>query len=120
MARPKRKCNKPACTSLIDYTESYCEKHKTHVASQYNNEVRYNKDNRHIARFYSSYEWKSLRNSYKAANPLCERCFANGRVTSAKIVHHKIEVREDFSKRLDWENLESICQACHNAEHKKK
>ncbi|MCZ4359507.1 HNH endonuclease, partial [Enterococcus faecium] len=28
-------------------------------------------------------------------------------------------VKEDWDKRLDYDTLESICQSCHNKEHKK-
>ncbi|MCO5469186.1 HNH endonuclease [Enterococcus faecium] len=35
------------------------------------------------------------------------------------MVHHKTEVKEDWDKRLDYDTLESICQSCHNKEHKK-
>lgn len=120
IGRPKRKCSKPSCNAFVDYTETYCMKHKASVSKQYNNEIRFNKDNKHIASFYASGSWKKTRNSFIAAYPLCKRCYDSGKVTAARIVHHKIEVRDDFSKRLEWDNLESICQNCHNQEHKKK
>ena len=41
------------------------------------------------------------------------------KITSGTIVHHKTEVKEDWDKRLDYDTLESICQSCHNKEHKK-
>ncbi|TWK49239.1 hypothetical protein CHCC20347_1522 [Bacillus paralicheniformis] len=33
------------------------------------------------------------------------------------MVHHIVEVKQDWSKRLDLSNLESLCNACHNKVH---
>ncbi|MDQ8395474.1 HNH endonuclease [Enterococcus faecium] len=60
------------------------------------------------ARFYASSQWKKLRRSKLADQPLCEECLRNGKITSATIVHHKTEVKEDWDKRLDYDTLESI------------
>ncbi|PAE58568.1 HNH endonuclease, partial [Bacillus licheniformis] len=35
----------------------------------------------------------------------------------ADMVHHIVEVKQDWSKRLDLSNLESLCNACHNKVH---
>lgn len=49
-------------------------------------------------------------------NHICERC---GDV--AHIVHHKIYITpgniQSPEITLDWENLEALCQDCHNREH---
>ncbi|MGP9043354.1 HNH endonuclease [Cytobacillus kochii] len=29
-----------------------------------------------------------------------------------------MEVKEDWNRRLDIDNLESVCHVCHNREHK--
>ena len=51
-----------------------------------------------------------------AHNYICERCGQ-----PAKIVHHKKYITpfniSDPSITLDWNNLECLCQDCHNAEH---
>lgn len=123
--KPKKKCNKPICQTLINFDEKYCIKHKDvedknkyERNKRYNKEVRYSKDNMHIATFYTTSQWRNARNIKLSESPLCQRCLTNGYVTQAKIVHHIIEVRDDWERRLEHENLESICQACHNKEHK--
>lgn len=68
-------------------------------------------------RFYRSTAWKKCRESYIiTVHGLCERCFAPG-----KIVHHKehIDSRNinDPFVTLSHENLEYLCQTCHNKEH---
>lgn len=54
-------------------------------------------------------------------HPLCERCLKRGDVAPAKIVHHREYVTpsniNDISIILDYNNLESLCQSCHNIIH---
>lgn len=72
--------------------------------------------------FYSSAVWAHTRAAYLASGRgLCERCAAQGRTNPAAIVHHKKYLTpaniKDTSISLAWDNLEALCQACHNAEH---
>ncbi|USL27149.1 HNH endonuclease [Priestia megaterium] len=41
-------------------------------------------------------------------------CLEEGRLTPVEIVHHLIEVKEDWSKRLSIDNLQSVCKAHHH------
>jgi 5-methylcytosine-specific restriction endonuclease McrA len=68
-------------------------------------------------RFYYSKAWKDARLSYgRKVHWLCERCGSVG-----KIVHHKIYLSQkninDPSITLNHDNLELLCQDCHNNEH---
>lgn len=47
-------------------------------------------------------------------------CKSNGVIKQANIVHHIVPLRDDWSKRLSYDNLETICAQCHNAEHPEK
>lgn len=72
--------------------------------------------------FYKSKEWKQCREGYLLkVNGRCERCLAKGLHVPAKIVHHKIWLSEenyrDPEVSLNFENLEALCQRCHNEEH---
>lgn len=72
--------------------------------------------------FYTSKEWERCRADYlKKVGYYCERCKANGIYNPAKIVHHKIYLNEgnykDASVSLNFDNLEALCQDCHNKEH---
>jgi 5-methylcytosine-specific restriction endonuclease McrA len=67
--------------------------------------------------FYHSKAWRDCRASYIIkVHGLCERCAAGG-----KIVHHKIYLNEsnidDPNVTLSHDNLELLCQDCHNREH---
>lgn len=70
--------------------------------------------------FYKSKEWAQTRDAYMVAQHyLCERCGE-----PAKIVHHKIWLTpkniHEQSITLCWDNLEALCQDCHNKEHHAK
>lgn len=76
-------------------------------------------------KFYNSDSWRSCRRAFlQSKDRLCERCLAKGEITIAKIAHHKIYLTEDnitdSSIALSWDNLEALCQDCHNAEHHKQ
>lgn len=71
-------------------------------------------------KFYQSKEWQQLRQvKWVASDGLCEMCRAKGIIRSAKEIHHKIPIEEDWSKRLDYDNLIALCSDCHNAQHER-
>ena len=72
--------------------------------------------------FYESPEWRRCKAVYmESVNHLCERCLAKGLYTPARIVHHKVhltrENMKDQALLYGFDNLEALCQACHNEEH---
>lgn len=73
-------------------------------------------------KFYNSAAWDATRAAYLlSVNGLCERCLRRGIVTPAKVVHHKKYLTPKnigtATVTLSWDNLEALCQDCHNAEH---
>ena len=75
--------------------------------------------------FYNTKRWKSTREAYYVSvNGLCERCKKEGIVEIGKIVHHLEELNmlnmliDDIAYGFD--NLELLCQSCHNSEHFRK
>ncbi|MCD7888354.1 MAG: HNH endonuclease [Oscillospiraceae bacterium] len=68
-------------------------------------------------KFYLSKAWRSTREAYyRYRCGVCERCGAAG-----DIVHHKIYLSpsniRDPKIALSFDNLELLCQDCHNKEH---
>lgn len=57
----------------------------------------------------------------QSVNNWCERCKARGIYEPARVVHHKIWLSEanyrDPTISLNFDNLEALCQTCHNKEH---
>lgn len=72
--------------------------------------------------FYGSVQWRKCRQgfiSYKRG--LCERCLAKGLITPGRQVHHKVyltpENINDPKVSLNWDNLELLCEKCHEEIH---
>lgn len=88
----------------------------------YNNSVRTNGFNNQFTEFYHSTEWKKLRQQVLLRdNYMCQICLRNGVVNDKElIVHHITELKEDWSQRLNMDNLETVCVTCHNRIHKAK
>ena len=66
--------------------------------------------------------WRSCRDSFlKSKGYLCERCSTPDDPVTAKIAHHKTYLTKqninDPYIALSWDNLEALCQDCHNKEH---
>lgn len=67
--------------------------------------------------FYHSKSWIDTRRAYLISQHyLCERCGE-----PAKVVHHKNYLTKrninNADITLNWDNLEALCQDCHNREH---
>ncbi|MDR3318529.1 MAG: HNH endonuclease [Clostridiales bacterium] len=109
-----RPCYKQGCPNLT--REKYCAAH-AHLeeAEKRERAERYNKTARNAdsQRLYESPEWRKLRAVYLKRNPLCERCYAEGRITPAVICDHKVEIKDGGAK-LDMENITALCRGCHN------
>lgn len=71
--------------------------------------------------FYNSTKWKKCRNAYiESKFGICERC---GKPNS-KQVHHKIYLSPNnicnHEVSLNFDNLELLCDICHQKEHFEK
>lgn len=72
-------------------------------------------------RFYNSKAWKKCREIVlKRDNYLCQSCFRKGIIKLANTVHHIESYKERPDLALDTDNLEVICDPCHNKEHPEK
>lgn len=70
-------------------------------------------------RFYLSKEWKKLRDYFKVKyNNLCLMCLYKNIIKSIDEVHHIVEIKEDWDKRLDIDNLIGLCSECHRKVHR--
>jgi 5-methylcytosine-specific restriction endonuclease McrA len=70
--------------------------------------------------FYKSKRWQKCRDAFmESKHYICERC---GR--PAVIAHHRKYITpeniNDPNIALSWDNLECLCNACHEAEHRGK
>ena len=70
--------------------------------------------------FYTSRSWIDTRAAYMLSQQwICERCGE-----PAKICHHKTWLTQKNISNpyisLNWNNLEALCQDCHNKEHHRR
>lgn len=112
------KCNKSGCNQLISVKYKYCKKHINYNSRQYDYIRMHREATREYRLFYQSKEWKELRALKLANNPLCEMCIKNNKYTIATDVHHIKDVYNNYSYRLDYDNLLALCKPCHESIHK--
>ena len=106
--KPKKPCAHSGCPKLT--TNRYCEEHARQEAVYYN---RYERDPDSSKRYGRS--WAKIRAAFLMANPLCEVCRDEGRLTPAALAHHKQKLTDGGTN--DWNNLQALCQACHSRHH---
>lgn len=91
-----------------------------------NEKIDYSKHNKNrdtdkdpkYAKFYSSTAWKRFREiAFSKHGIYCHECLKKNRYVVADTIHHKVEVRVDFSKRFDIDNVIPVCSSCHNKIH---
>lgn len=119
---PKKICLGDGCNTLISMKSKYCSdcgKEKAMYKRDHNRKYDEFIRDAEIVRFYHSTAWKKVR-SYVLIrdNHLCQECLKNDIVRSAELVHHKNEVKEQWSQRLSLINCISLCKSCHNIMHK--
>lgn len=127
MSKPMHLCNHPGCMTLIPYDQRYCEKHEYRKPiDQADSKERHrinkatyrrritSKHEGKYQRFYRSTQWKKLSHHWLMMHPLCVACEARGIYRKGDLVDHITELRDDWSKRLDPSNLQTLCYACHN------
>lgn len=118
-AKAKKPCSYPRCPNLT--TAKYCDVHQAKQLQEKKESNRlydkYQRDER-SARFYKSKEWKRVRQYVlKRDRYLCQHCYKQDRLVAAQMVHHIVEVKEDWNERLNTDNLVSLCHSCHNKAH---
>lgn len=113
--KPLRPCGQIGCSNLTNKT--YCNDH-SYILEGRNKErhKHYNKYKRdeQSQKFYNSREWKRTRlTRLQKDKYLCIRCKEDNKITHADMVDHIIPISVDWSKRLDVDNLQSLCNKCH-------
>ena len=60
-------------------------------------------------------DWQRVSRMVRREEPLCVVCKAAGRARAATEVHHVAKVKDAPGRRLDRQNLMSVCRECHEA-----
>lgn len=98
-----RNCNE--CQRIADIKSKQYSK-KRAVKSK----VSMNKSSR---AFYGTTAWKTLRDRKLQKDPLCQMCLSKGFLKDGHDIDHIIEIKDDYSLRLDIRNLQTLCRSCH-------
>ena len=118
----KKLCN--GCNKVtINYAEKYCpeckEKYGDNGRKKYNKDYdQRRKDDKHYL-FYKSKDWQQLRDyvlKYYKYLDLYEYAI-NKRIVLVNTVHHVVEVRDDWNKRLEFNNMFPCSESTHNVIH---
>lgn len=122
----KKLCNR--CNrSLIDYNKPYCsecenlvEKEKADKNKYYDENIRYSKENIKYSKFYKSKPWIILREQVLQYYNYLDvyEYYVNKKVVYANTVHHIIELKDNWSKRLDFANQFPCSLETHSLLHK--
>lgn len=118
----KKICSYHGCRALVDYTDKYCDKHKDIADIENKERYKLYKNNRTDKKeqlLYNSKEWIQLRqvvlNHYKGLD--IYEYYINNRIQYAEIVHHIVEVKDSWNKRLVFSNMFPCTKATHNLIH---
>ncbi|HBJ2612659.1 TPA: HNH endonuclease [Clostridium botulinum] len=111
----------PGCGKLIDYYSRYC----IDCSNKYKekNKIRHkqykaNRTDKKEQRFYVSKAWLRFREVIKQRDKgLCKLCLSKGNIKYMDTVHHIEELKDCWDKRLNPNNLISLCESCHKKVH---
>ena len=123
---PPRPCRHPACPSLVQGGNGYCERHQADVNATrkaYDSTTRRNDPAlAFAARIRSSARWRKVAALHKAQSPLCADPFGDhareGIVGLTEQSHHIIGLAEIYAHHphemaFDLGNLAPLCTRCH-------
>ncbi len=126
----------PRCRRLIPHGQPYCadcapiaaaerqakQEHRAeYLSKKYNKQYNRQRDPKYQT-FYRSKAWRmTSRAKLSAAGYKCEAKLPGCTHLAVEVHHIKpIRTEEGWNLRLDWDNLEAVCMACHNGRHPEK
>lgn len=123
--RSLRPCKQRWCKNLTRDITGYCEEH-IHIYEErraqgnkyYDKHIRHSKDKKYT-KFYHSDEWGDLRKdvltTYNGVD--IYSYYIENKAVTANTAHHIIELKEDWDKRLDKDNIFPLTDANHKKIH---
>ncbi|MCT3575464.1 HNH endonuclease signature motif containing protein [Levilactobacillus brevis] len=118
MAKPMKQCNHAGCRQLVPYDVRYCDKHQHKANAETYHKRMYGEHEGRYQQFYKSSQWRKLSRRFLENNPICVQCYQDGVIRKADVVDHIVELRDDWSRRLDESNLQPLCYRHHNQKTK--
>lgn len=100
--RPPSVCVEPGCTEYALPGKTRC---KYHYKERKKGRIK-------VATYTSKRLWRSGREVYLRAHPICEMCG----VKESYVIHHIVPV-EDGGDVWDLDNWQALCRECHERVH---
>ena len=111
--KPFKTCNKVSCGKLT--RNLYCEEHShlERLSKQMSNR---NYDNSRPSwhKWYTTNRWLNMRLFQLQKEPLCNTCKLDNKLTPATVVDHIVPHKGDPFLFWNPNNLQSLCEICHN------
>jgi 5-methylcytosine-specific restriction protein A len=117
---PKKECYLPQCRKEAIGKTPYCKDHQ-HLSGSGFGKGRYVRDDR-----YNDIRWRKLSMHVRRLNPICEACKKSGRVSAAEVTDHIVPWKSGKTEAerndLFWDrdNLQALCNKCHNSKSAKE
>lgn len=117
-----KQCSWHGCTKIINDGVSYCEYHQDKYDKEQKKrfkEYKLRREDDKENSFYNSDSWKRLRASVTAMYFYIDilEYYSTGRIIQGENLHHIIEVKEDWARRLDIDNLIYLSSGNHRRVH---
>jgi 5-methylcytosine-specific restriction protein A len=109
-------CKAPYCGGLVEKPKTFCRDCMKKRGKDRRIAVAGTRD--HL--FYNSPEWRDLRLKHLRKNPACLGCVEKGERTFADVCDHIVPISIHWQRRLDPDNLQSLCHPCHNRKRQKE
>ncbi|WP_017416777.1 hypothetical protein [Clostridium tunisiense] len=118
-----RLCGWTGCTKVIKNEAKYCSKHQAiHAEAEKarHTEYRLKRPDKKEQDFYNTLEWKRIRDVARAMQNGVDvfSYYILDKVEEAETYHHIIEIKEDWTRRLDIDNLIGLTESNHRRIHK--
>lgn len=120
-------CSWTGCNRIVKEGVRYCDYHQSLYMKEqkdkykeYKRRRMHNEEQRKFQRFYCSKEWRNCRELAILDTLAIDVIdyYKFNRITQGDTVHHVVEVSEDYSKRLDRDNLIYLTNSNHKFVHK--
>lgn len=120
-------CSWTGCNKIVREDVMYCNYHKNKYDEEqkekwkeYKRRRMHNEEQRKFQRFYSSKEWRMVRQLAISDTVSIDVIdyYKFNKITQGEIVHHIVEVSEDYDKRLNRDNLIYLTASNHKFVHK--
>lgn len=117
MLLPGRACRWLRCPEITRDPSGYCLEHRARARRPYDRAL----DEKRGSARERGYDtkWDKFREWFmqQPGNQYCHRCFKQGEIVKAEVVHHIIPVSERPDLRLVSSNCQSLCRECHEKVH---